>query len=217
MQKVDFTYYKHTVRKGKIFLTVPAIMVLLLISCKKDDEVQNEIKGVITMTTTKLGYFDPLGVAGSGTITIEWGDGLPRTYQAPEGEMEGAFINYGGYAVDGQRRTITVTGNITGLLCPDNQLTDLDISRCKTLIYLSCATNQLTSLDVTNNTMLKFLFCQDNQLTNIDVSNNTALDFFHCQENQLINIYVWSGFDINNPPVGFRKDEMANYVVKNKE
>ena len=199
--------------KKKLFLTAAVITILMLAACKKDDDGQNGIKGIITMTTVKFGHFN-LALAGSGTIIIDWGDGSPITHQAPEGEMEGAFINYGGYALDGQPRTIIVTGNITGMLCYDDQLTDLDVSGCKTLAYLGCPFNQLTSLDVSNNAVLEFLMCQDNQLADLDVSNNTVLKSLDCQDNQLVNIYVWNGFDVSNPPIGFLKDDTANYVVK---
>ena len=164
----------------------------MLVACTKDDSKQNESKGIITMATAKFGLFEPI-VAGSGTIIIDY-DGQPWSFQVPE-EAEGSFINWNkGYTLDGQPRTITITGNIVGLLCYDEQLTDLDVSRCKTLEYLGCVKNQLTSLDV---------------------SNNTALEFLHCQENhQLVNIYVWSGFDVSNPPVSWTKDDTTNFVVK---
>ena len=150
-------------------------------------------EGIITMTTEKNGLFEPI-VAGIGMITFDYGNGSQISFNIPKA-MNGAFINWNnGYTLDGQPRKITITGDIVGLLCYDEQLTDLDVSGCRTLEYLGCVKNQLTSLDVSNNTALEFLFCQENPL--------------------LINIYVWSGFDVSNPPGVFLKDDTANYVVK---
>jgi hypothetical protein len=149
-------------------------------------------EGIITMTTEKNGLFEPI-VAGIGRIIFDYGNGYPIPNEVPKA-MDGAFINWNnGYTLDGKPRPITITGNIVGLLCNDEQLTDIDVSGCRTLEYLGCVNNQLTCLDVSNNTSLKFLFCQGNQIT---------------------NIYVWRGFDVSNPPVGFVKDDTANYVVK---
>jgi len=161
--------------KRKIFLTLTTITVLMFVACEKDDDGQNEIKGIITMTTEKHGYFYDLIVAGRDTITIEVG-GQKTSNPVPK-EMEGAFINYdfGGIAVNGG--TITITGHITGFMTMNNQLTYLDVSGCRTLVYLGCVANQLTSLDVSSNTALEYLFCPENQLTSLDVSNNKSLKY----------------------------------------
>jgi len=151
-------------------------------------------EGIITMTTEKNGLFEPI-VAGIGMITIDYGgDGYPIPFPIPK-SMDGEYINLNpGYTLDGKLRTITITGNIVGLLCFDEQLTDLDVSGCRSLEYLGCVSNQLTSLDVSNNTALKFLHCQYNP--------------------HLINIYVWPGFDVSHPPFSCTKDDTAIFVVK---
>ena len=55
------------------------------------------------------------------------------------------------------------------LVCGDNQLTALDVSKNEKLVKLDCYNNQLTSLDVSNNKDLKSLHCQENRLTFLDL------------------------------------------------
>ena len=66
------------------------------------------------------------------------------------------------------------------LYCPNNQLTDLDVSNNAALTHLFCDVNPLTALDVSNNTALTYLSCSSNQLTSLDVSKNTALTYLSC-------------------------------------
>ena len=56
---------------------------------------------------------------------------------------------------------------LTSLICYDNQLTSLDVSKNAALQQLHCFNNQLTRLDVSQNTALTSLDCSNNQLTSI--------------------------------------------------
>ena len=99
--------------------------------------------------------------------------------------------------------------SIEYLVCTDNDLTELDISKNPSLKYsacgntgltsldisknplleeLYCSTNKLMVLDVRSNTMLKQLNCSDTQLTELDVTNNIALKRLDCERNQLITL-----------------------------
>ena len=71
------------------------------------------------------------------------------------------------------------------LICEDNKLTALDVSKNTALTILDCSNNQLTALDLSHNTALKMLWCNVNQLTSLDLSHNTALTFLCCDYNQL--------------------------------
>ena len=71
------------------------------------------------------------------------------------------------------------------LICEDNKLTALDVSKNTALTKLDCGRNQLTALDLSHNTALKMLWCNVNQLTSLDLSHNTALTFLCCDYNQL--------------------------------
>ncbi|MDR2569335.1 MAG: leucine-rich repeat protein, partial [Oscillospiraceae bacterium] len=73
-----------------------------------------------------------------------------------------------------------------------NNITNLDISGCISLIWLSCRDNNLISLDVSSNTKLRLLDCSENNLTSLDVSKNTVLEWLSCEKNSLINLDVSS-------------------------
>ena len=79
---------------------------------------------------------------------------------------------------------------MTDLLCYNNQLASLDVSKNKDLTTLGCSGNQLTRLDLSQNTALTLLWCDNNQLTAVDVSKNTALTLFRCDYNQLTSLDV---------------------------
>ena len=87
-------------------------------------------------------------------------------------------------------QTITITGDVLFLVCAENQLTALDVSKNTALTRLWCYNNQLTALDVSRNTALEELRCYNNQLTALDVSKNTALTELYCSDNQLTTLDV---------------------------
>ena len=76
------------------------------------------------------------------------------------------------------------------LICSDNQLTSLDVSKNTELQKLYCDGNQLTSLEVGENTVLDTLHCYNNQLTSLDVSRNSALQWLSCYKNKLTSLDV---------------------------
>jgi len=80
--------------------------------------------------------------------------------------------------------------NLKELICNNNPLTELDISKNIALTSLNCDANQLVSLDVSQNTKLTHLACDENLLTELDVSKNTAFTYLHCRYNQLENLDV---------------------------
>lgn len=79
---------------------------------------------------------------------------------------------------------------LTDLICSNNQLTSLDISKNTALTLLYCGVNQLTNLDVSKNTALMKLDCEYNQLVNLNVSKNTALTRLSCYNNPLTALDV---------------------------
>jgi Leucine-rich repeat (LRR) protein len=129
-------------------------------------------------------------LAGTGTATIDWGDGTPaQTYELAafveekdHGDHPYIIHAYTNTSV----HTITVTGeNITHIDCRRNRLTGLDVSKNTALKELCCYSNRLTVLDVSKNTALKYLNCNYNQLSILDVSKNAALTGLYCWNNQL--------------------------------
>ena len=128
-----------------------------------------------------------LQVAGSGTMTINWGDGTNATTHTLSSALSSHSYTY----TASSAHTIIITGeNITALECSSNQLTALDVSKNTVLQNLWCTQNQLTVLDVSNNTALTILEFVLNQLTALDVSNNTALIYLNCSNNQLTTLNV---------------------------
>lgn len=76
------------------------------------------------------------------------------------------------------------------LLCSQNQLTVLDVSKNIELSLLSCYRNQLATLDIGKNAVLEELYCDDNQLTTLNISENPSLKFLRCRRNQLSTLDV---------------------------
>ncbi|MDO4549257.1 MAG: hypothetical protein Q4D04_14290, partial [Clostridia bacterium] len=64
-------------------------------------------------------------------------------------------------------------------------LTELDVSNCPVLKYLSFYNNNLTTLDVSDNTALTYLDCGGNNLSVLDVEKNTSLEYLNCSWNAL--------------------------------
>ena len=150
----------------------------------------------MTMTTSKFGEVT-IYLAGSGTFTINWGDGLEiethtlHAYSDNNWAFSHSEYGYTHSYSNASSRSIVITGeNITHLDCTKNQLTSLDVSNNTELIVLYCYINQIRSLDVSKNTKLETLVCFTNQLTSLDVSNNTALKTLQCNDNQIKSLDV---------------------------
>lgn len=77
---------------------------------------------------------------------------------------------------------------LTGLACPWNFLTTIDVSHNTALTYLDLGNNAVHHLDVSQNTSLSTLYCYLTGLTTLDVSHNTALTFLDCASNFLSNL-----------------------------
>jgi len=142
--------------------------------------------GASEMTMTTSSNNVKILLAGSGAVTIDWGDGSEiitgtlKEYNARWWYKTEYSYNY----TNDSSHTITITGeNITHIRCDGNHLTDLELSRNTALTSLECRFNRLTSLDVSKNTNLLRLICQGNDLRSLDVSNNTMLAGLDCSFN----------------------------------
>ena len=135
----------------------------------------------MTITLTKSGNVT-FGISGSGSITINWGDGsATQTYNISSGNTNLTHSGSGS-------RTITISGaNITRLDCSDNQVTQINVSEITTLTHLFCNDNELTGLDVSANNRLAMLLCDDNRLTALNVGENTTLSFLNISFNNMQN------------------------------
>jgi len=180
-----------------------AAAIILLTAASRNAFCQ----AVMTMTTAPKTEKVKIGLAGSGNITIDWGDGKSENYTFSSDYL---WIEHT-YS-DGSAHTITIIGKnikemdcssnnlisldvskytkLKILHCINNKLTNLDISKNKKIINLGCAHNNLTNLDVSKNTKLILLLCSFNQLTNLDVSKNRALKILWVSNNQLTSLDV---------------------------
>ena len=84
--------------------------------------------------------------------------------------------------------------NLTTLKCSKNQLTELDVSQNKKLVYLECSENQLTSLDLSDTMLTPAMFeCSGNKYPiTIDATKRT--------------------FDLNDLPAGFDVNKTSEWV-----
>ncbi|MDE6762859.1 MAG: hypothetical protein K2J73_04185 [Oscillospiraceae bacterium] len=80
--------------------------------------------------------------------------------------------------------------DLEALMCSNNNLTSLNVSKNTALMVLECNNNQLTELDLSQNTVLTNLECYGNQLTKLDLSKNTALIKLSCNHNNLTSLDV---------------------------
>jgi len=164
----------------KIFFAIFTASFILTICCNG----QIVGGGSITMITAKPEV--KILIAGEGKFTIDWGDGRKEN-----GTLVARGLEYVQTYNGRSSRTITITGDkITTLLCHENQLTSLDVSRNTELTRLGCYSNRLTILDVSKNIALTELRCSANQLTTLDVSKNIALTGLECSNNQLTSLAV---------------------------
>ena len=167
------------------YLIIAAIAVsAAFTSCKKDDD-----DPYITMTTNVTAF--EFYLAGTGGVTINWGDGSPIEKHTLDGSSESEYILYQ-YAhtySTTNPRVVTITGkNITYLHC--SELASLNVSNCAKLVKLNVINSQLTSFDVSKNTKLTELRCYNSQLTSLDVSKNVMLKRLNCSNNQLTSLNV---------------------------
>jgi hypothetical protein len=116
----------------------------------------------------------------------------PKDGELSEAEADVATVS--GMDVQGRgianMKGIEYFPNLTELICYNNQLTSLDVSKNLALKNLGLVKNQLTSLDVSKNSALEILICNDNQLTSLDVSKNSALKDLRVTGNQLSSLDV---------------------------
>ncbi len=75
--------------------------------------------------------------------------------------------------------------SMTDLICANNMLTLIDLSKNTALQHLNCCGNKLTMLDVSHNKELISIACFSNKLTSLDLSNNKKLKELWCMWNQI--------------------------------
>ena len=87
----------------------------------------------------------------------------------------------------GDLKGIECFTNLVDLLCPYNQLTELDLSKNMNVRSLVCRNNQLVKLKI-NGSSMESLVCSDNQLTELDLSGCERLQLLRCSNNALTEL-----------------------------
>ena len=167
--------------------------------------VPTGLEGRIQLTTSKKDV--KIILTGSGTATINWGDGKTPENFALTANNTTRTRSYASAVA----HTITVTGAINTLNCSENQLTSLTLNNCGALSDLRCfnnnlktlnisdcpnltqlhaGANELTSLIFTSCTKLQLFSCYGNKLTSLNVSGQANLTHLHCDRNQLTSLNV---------------------------
>ncbi len=85
------------------------------------------------------------------------------------------------------------------------KLTSLDLSDNKKLQQLSCSNNQLKKLDLMHNIDLIYLGCDHNQLKKLDLSFNTNLTYLCCTENKLTKLDLTHNTELTDLLCGHNK------------
>lgn len=75
--------------------------------------------------------------------------------------------------------------NLTELICKNNELTALDVSKNTKLVTLDCSNNQIKELSVSNNPQLFSLTCSKNKIKALSTSSNPELVTLVCADNQI--------------------------------
>ena len=115
-------------------------------------------------------------------------------------------------------------------------LTDIDLSGCIALTYLSCSSNpnlsyinlngctaltelyctycNLTTINLSDCTALKKLLCFNNQLTELDLNNCASLQELHCGNNQLTELNLSNNIVLTNLQCNYNQLTTLN-LLKN--
>ena len=106
--------------------------------------------------------------------------------------------------------TVKILGYVSDLLCPNNELTSIDISnpellflefpdnhittvdtkKAKKLIRLDCSRNNFTTLDVSTNKALRVLICTENNISTLNLPQDGKLNYLFCANNKLNELNI---------------------------
>ena len=79
---------------------------------------------------------------------------------------------------------------LTELVCSDNKITELDLSKNTGLQVVVCDNNRLTKINVNGCSKLSVLFCYDNFLTSLDLRPCKNLTLAVCHRNNLTSVNI---------------------------
>ena len=184
---------------------------------------KNGVKGtcnvIVTSTLTKQMFATvqfasdvtvEFSLWGTGTMTIDWGDGTDiethqlasyEEYAQGTGNISFKHTFYGASTCTVQLTAANIVhfgarfAHLISLDVSDNSalqdldlyynnITNLTLGANPSLLNISCEANPLTSLDVSKVTSLRYFSCSNNQLSELDLSKNINLEQIWCRRNQ---------------------------------
>ena len=117
---------------------------------------------------------------------INWGDGV---VEEVERSLDNELVIHHIYQTPKkatQKYTVKILNDvITYLDCSNQGLTTLNTTNATNLNELICTNNKLKSVNVSKNTKLAVLDCQDNQIGSLNLKNTTNLIELNCANNKL--------------------------------
>lgn len=97
-------------------------------------------------------------------------------------------------------------GDITSLehlFCPENNLTELDVSKNRYLEQLHCRYNNLRRLVIGNNYSLTMLYLLGNHLTSLDLYHKSEIwNYDYATQSYTIDVNDDGTFDLDSLPEG---------------
>ncbi len=87
-------------------------------------------------------------------------------------------------------KTVTVYGKITHFSMPTQELTHIDVSKSKWLIFLDLFVNEIEEVDLSQNVNLETLHCPMSEIHRLDVSNCPKLVYLNCSDNYIENLDI---------------------------
>lgn len=102
--------------------------------------------------------------------------------------------------------------NLSWLLCAENNLTELDVSKNPYLERLHCRHNKLRRLVIGKNYSLTMLYLMDNQLTSLDLNGKWEIwNFDYAVQSYAIDVNEDGTFDLTSLPEGFDASKTAEW------
>jgi Leucine-rich repeat (LRR) protein len=158
--------------------------------------------GIILTAVLGIGIANPIRVYAADEVAIDetnFPDSVFRSYVETNFDTDGngvlssEEINAVTSIENSTEKYSSLQGieyftKLTSLVCSDNKLTKLNVSKNTKLTYLECSNNKLTKLDVSKNTKLTMLGCAINKLTALDISKNTKLTDLYCYKNKITKL-----------------------------
>ena len=110
--------------------------------------------------------------------------------------------------------------NLQTLICNDNQLTSVDLTKNVNLLTLNLSNNSLSTIDLSKNKELNTLSLRNNKLESLDVTNNVNLQSLHVNNNLLTEINLAANWmleylDINDNKLNTLDLSYAEYLEVN--